>query len=208
MRLADDRIVEIELVAGKPFRAMLQPWKDMILRDSNALDLQFVTEPDANAYVIEAGLGDETFLLGIPAAEMESRHIDVEEDSQENTGVVQARSGAHPGRRPAGSQTDSVRPSPPVRTLARSEFPARVIEDEGRPGQPDGGDEERNSGRRCGGRRGGGVEGSATDRLTRVVDVESRRAAATRGRGRGHHAILPQETPEPIVRGDANSHDP
>src|SRR5947209_11388265 len=36
MRLPDDRIVEIELVAGKPFRAMLQPWKDMILRDSNA----------------------------------------------------------------------------------------------------------------------------------------------------------------------------
>src|SRR2546422_9086685 len=60
MRLADDRIVEIELVAGKPFRAMLQPWKDMILRDSNALDMQFVTEPDANAYVIEAGSGDET----------------------------------------------------------------------------------------------------------------------------------------------------
>ena len=70
MRLADDRIVEIELVAGKPFRAMLQPWKDMILRDSNALDLQFVAEPDANAYVIEAGLGEETFLLGVRAAEM------------------------------------------------------------------------------------------------------------------------------------------
>src|SRR3989442_292313 len=60
MRLADDRIVEIELVAGKPFRAMLQPWKDMILRDSNALDLQFVTEPDAHAYVIEAELGGQT----------------------------------------------------------------------------------------------------------------------------------------------------
>ncbi len=70
MRLPDDRIVEIELVAGKPFRAMLQPWKDMILRDSNALDLQFVAEPDANAYVIEAGLGEETFLLGVRPAEM------------------------------------------------------------------------------------------------------------------------------------------
>src|SRR3989449_9493965 len=68
MRLPDDRIVEIELVAGKPFRAMLQPWKDMILRDSNALDMQFVAEPDANAYVIEAGLGEETFLLGVRAA--------------------------------------------------------------------------------------------------------------------------------------------
>ena len=70
MRLPDDRIVEIELVAGKPFRAMLQPWKDMILRDSNALDMQFVAEPNANAYVIEAGLGEETFLLGVRAAEM------------------------------------------------------------------------------------------------------------------------------------------
>jgi len=70
MRLPEDRIVEIELVAGKPFRAMLQPWKDMILRDSNALDMQFVTEPDANAYVIEAGLGEETFLLGVRAAQM------------------------------------------------------------------------------------------------------------------------------------------
>jgi Domain of unknown function (DUF5915) len=70
MRLADDRIVELELVAGRPFRAMVQPWKDMILRDSNALDPQFVDQPDANAYVIEAGLGQETFLLGIRAAEM------------------------------------------------------------------------------------------------------------------------------------------
>src|SRR3989449_11236615 len=113
MRLADDRIVEIELVAGKPFRAMLQPWKDMILRDSNALDLQFVTEPDANAYVIEAGLGDETFLLRIPAPEMLSPPTDLKEDSHANTEVVQARSGAHPGRRPAGSETDSVPPSPP-----------------------------------------------------------------------------------------------
>ena len=70
MRLADDRIVEIELVADKPFRAMLQPWKDMILRDSNALEMQFVLQPDAKSYVVEAGLGQETFLLGVRAAEM------------------------------------------------------------------------------------------------------------------------------------------
>jgi len=70
MRLADDRIVEIELVADKSFRAMLQPWKDMILRDSNALEMQFVTQPDAKSYVVEAGLGQETFLLGVRAAEM------------------------------------------------------------------------------------------------------------------------------------------
>jgi len=49
---------------------MLQPWKDMILRDSNALEMQFVTQPDAKSYVVEAGLGQETFLLGVRAAEM------------------------------------------------------------------------------------------------------------------------------------------
>src|SRR5207248_5024118 len=37
MQIAQDRVVEIELVAGKDLRAKLQPWKDMILRDSNAL---------------------------------------------------------------------------------------------------------------------------------------------------------------------------
>src|SRR5207253_10627053 len=62
MKIAQDRVVDIELVAGKDLRAKLQPWKDMILRDSNALAGQFVTEPAADAYVIEAGLGEETFL--------------------------------------------------------------------------------------------------------------------------------------------------
>src|SRR5207253_9907970 len=40
MKIAQDRVVDIELVAGKDLRAKLQPWKDMILRDSNALDVQ------------------------------------------------------------------------------------------------------------------------------------------------------------------------
>ena len=70
MKLTDDRIVEIELVAGKGLRGMLQPWKDMILRDSNALDVRFVQTPSQDAYVVEAGLGEETFLLGVRAAEM------------------------------------------------------------------------------------------------------------------------------------------
>src|SRR5437773_168832 len=59
MKIAQDRVVEIELVAGKDLRAKLQPWKDMILRDSNALDVQFVTDPAADAYVIEAGPGED-----------------------------------------------------------------------------------------------------------------------------------------------------
>ncbi|HYY47738.1 MAG TPA: DUF5915 domain-containing protein [Thermoplasmata archaeon] len=70
MRLEPDRVVEIELVAGKDLRGKLGPWKDMILRDANALDVTFVTEPAQEAYVIEAGLGEETFLLGVRAAEM------------------------------------------------------------------------------------------------------------------------------------------
>src|SRR5438309_1734401 len=70
MSLSTDRVVDIELVAGKDLRTKLQPWKDMILRDANALDVRFVQEPAEDAYVIEAGLGEETFLLGVRAAEM------------------------------------------------------------------------------------------------------------------------------------------
>jgi hypothetical protein len=70
MRLAEDRIVELELVAGKNLRAMVSPWRDMILRDANALDMQFVSETAPDSYVIEAGLGQETFLLGVRRAEM------------------------------------------------------------------------------------------------------------------------------------------
>jgi len=70
MRLPEDRIVEVEIVAGKGLRQMLQPWKDMIIRDSNALTLRAVQQPADDAYVIEAGLGEETFLLGVRAAEM------------------------------------------------------------------------------------------------------------------------------------------
>src|SRR2546428_7697302 len=53
MRLADDRIVAIELVAGKGFRAMVAPWQDMILRDRRAVDMGFVTSPAADAYLLE-----------------------------------------------------------------------------------------------------------------------------------------------------------
>jgi len=70
MSLSTDRVVDIELHAVKDLRTKLQPWKDMILRDANALDVRFVQEPAEDAYVIEAGLGEETFLLGVRAAEM------------------------------------------------------------------------------------------------------------------------------------------
>ncbi len=70
MRLEDDRVIEIELVAGQSLRTMLQPWRDMILRDANAVDVRFVTEPAEDAYVVEAGLGEETFLIGVRSADM------------------------------------------------------------------------------------------------------------------------------------------
>ena len=70
MRLGEDRVVEIEIVAGKGLRVMLQPWKDMILRESNALGIRSVQEPAEDAYVVEADLGEETFLLGVRTAKM------------------------------------------------------------------------------------------------------------------------------------------
>ena len=70
MKIVSARVVEIELVTGKELRVKLQPWKDMILRDANALDVRFVQQPADDAYVIEAGLGEETFLLGVRTAEM------------------------------------------------------------------------------------------------------------------------------------------
>ena len=70
MNYAEERVLEIELVAGKGLRGMLQPWRDMILREANALDVRFVQAPAEDAYVVEAGLGEETFLLGVRPAEM------------------------------------------------------------------------------------------------------------------------------------------
>jgi hypothetical protein len=70
MNFTEDRVLEVELVAGKELRALLQPWKDMILREANALDVRFVQAPAEDAYVVEAGLGEETFLLGVRPAEM------------------------------------------------------------------------------------------------------------------------------------------
>ena len=70
MKYAEERVLEIELVAGKGLRGMLQPWRDMILREANALDVRFVQAPAEDAYVVEAGLGEETFLLGVRPAEM------------------------------------------------------------------------------------------------------------------------------------------
>src|SRR5205809_7815555 len=73
MKIAQDRVVDIELVAGKDLRAKLQPWKDMILRDSNARDVQFGTEPAPDAYGNEAGPGEAAELLRGRAAAMEPR---------------------------------------------------------------------------------------------------------------------------------------
>ncbi|HKZ99483.1 MAG TPA: DUF5915 domain-containing protein [Thermoplasmata archaeon] len=68
--LTPDRVVEIELVCNEALHSMLNPWIDMILREANALDVRFVREPSSDAYVIEAELGEQAFLLGVREAQM------------------------------------------------------------------------------------------------------------------------------------------
>jgi hypothetical protein len=68
--LAADRVLELELVCSDGLRSMLKPWIDTILREANALELQFVREASADAYVVEAELGEQAFLLGVREAQM------------------------------------------------------------------------------------------------------------------------------------------
>lgn len=70
MSLADDRIVEVEIVAAQGLREMLQPWVDLIVREANALDVKFVSLAPEDAYVVEAQLGDNRFLLAVREAQM------------------------------------------------------------------------------------------------------------------------------------------
>ncbi len=70
MSLADDRIVEVEIAAGQGLREMLQAWVDLIVRETNALDVKFVSVAPADAYVVEATLGDNRFLLAVREAQM------------------------------------------------------------------------------------------------------------------------------------------
>jgi isoleucyl-tRNA synthetase len=70
MKLEEDSVVELEVVAKADLRNMLKPWRDMILRESNALEVRFTTQAPQDAYVVEAVLGKDTLYLGIRPAQM------------------------------------------------------------------------------------------------------------------------------------------
>jgi len=70
MKLTEERVVEVDIVATERLRSMIKPWKDMIMRETNALDVRFVAHAPSNAYVIESALGEDSFYLAIRAAEM------------------------------------------------------------------------------------------------------------------------------------------
>ena len=70
MKLTEERVVEVDIVATERLRSLIKPWKDMIMRETNALDVRFVAHAPSNAYVIESALGEDSFYLAIRAAEM------------------------------------------------------------------------------------------------------------------------------------------
>ena len=70
LKLSEDSIVEVDLIATANLRTMLKPWRDLIQREANALEVRFVTETPADGYVVEATLGSETLYLSVRRAEM------------------------------------------------------------------------------------------------------------------------------------------
>jgi len=70
MKLGEDSVVELEIVGTVDVRNMLKPWRDMILRESNALEVRFASKAPQDAYVVEAVLGKDTLYLGIRPAQM------------------------------------------------------------------------------------------------------------------------------------------
>ncbi len=70
MKLGEESVVELEVVARADLRNMLKPWRDMILREANALEVRFTSEAPEGAYVVEAVLGKDTLYLGIKPAQM------------------------------------------------------------------------------------------------------------------------------------------
>ncbi len=70
MALAADSVIELDIVGNSEVRNMLRPWRDMILRDANALEVRFGSKAPQDAYVIEAVLGKDTLYLAIRQAQM------------------------------------------------------------------------------------------------------------------------------------------
>jgi isoleucyl-tRNA synthetase len=70
MKMGDESVVELDIVGNAELRNMLKPWRDMILREANALEVRFASKAPEDAYVIEAILGKDTLYLGIRQAQM------------------------------------------------------------------------------------------------------------------------------------------
>ncbi len=70
MKLDDESVVELDVVARAELRNLLKPWRDMILREANALEVRFASQAPQDAYVVEAVLGKDTLYLGIRQAQM------------------------------------------------------------------------------------------------------------------------------------------
>ena len=70
MQLTEESVVELDIVGSSDLRNMLKPWRDMILREANALEVRFGSKAPEDAYVIEAVLGKDTLYLGIRQAQM------------------------------------------------------------------------------------------------------------------------------------------
>lgn len=70
MKVPEDRVVVVDIIGGDRLRGMLKPWKDLILREANALEVHFSREAPADAYVVETVLGEDSFYLAIRSAEL------------------------------------------------------------------------------------------------------------------------------------------
>jgi len=68
LRIPEDRPVELDIVADGEVGRMLVPWTDLILREANAVDVRFPSQPPQGAYVVEAVLGEASFHLAVTPA--------------------------------------------------------------------------------------------------------------------------------------------
>ena len=70
LKLPEDTVVEVDLIATANLRTMLKPWRDLIQREANALEVRFVRETPPDGYVVEATLGSDTLYVSVRRAEM------------------------------------------------------------------------------------------------------------------------------------------
>ncbi len=70
MKLSEESVVEIDIVANSNLRGMLKPWRDLILREANALEVRFSQEAPEDGYVVETLLGQDKLTLGVRAAQL------------------------------------------------------------------------------------------------------------------------------------------